>query len=86
MNKIKIEYKDWDEFEEVEDQLVDQTRWATVHTAILKKDGKYYEVTYSTPSTETSGDFEDVNSWPIEGVQVHRVERTVVREVWEPVP
>lgn len=39
--------------EVVEDEIIDQGRWSTYHSVVVKSNGKFYETTYSTGSTES---------------------------------
>ena len=65
----------------LEDTILDQTRWSTIHQIIFKKDEIYYRTTYSAGSTEQQ--YEE--PWEYEELvrceEVHKVSKVV--EVWE---
>lgn len=65
----------------LEDTILDQTRWSTIHEIIFKKNETYYRATYSKGSTERQ--YEE--PWEYEELvqceEVHKVSKTI--EVWE---
>lgn len=69
----------------IEDKIIDQTRWSTIHEIVFKKDDKYYMTSYSKGSTECQcerpWEYED----EVECEEVKKVVKTITVEVWEPV-
>lgn len=67
----------------IENTIVDQRRWSTVHEIIFEHDGKFYQTHYSEGSTE----MQDERPWQydkeVECTEVRKVQKLV--EVWEPV-
>ena len=68
----------------IEDEIVDQSRWSTIHSIVFKDtDGKYYSTEYSVGSTEC----QDERPWEynskIECEEV--VKKQVLVEKWVPV-
>lgn len=49
LTEEQLENVDW---ECIEDKIIDQRRWATVHEVIFKYNGKFYQTTYEVGSTE----------------------------------
>ena len=75
------DHKDW---EEIETEIVDTSRWSVHHEGIFKhiSSGKFYSLSWSTGATEMQDEapFEYTDPEPIE---VHQVEKVV--KVWEAV-
>lgn len=63
----------------VEDEMVEQGRWTTLHRTVFRFDGKFWQAHYEVPSTENSGDFEDVNYNEITAHEVEPYDVTVTR-------
>lgn len=66
----------------IEDEIVGHGRWDVKHRAIFSGlDGKFYELLYSVPATESQGD--DFWDEEIECREVVAVQKTIT--VYEPV-
>lgn len=71
----------WNDAEDVEivvNEIMDTSRWSTHYTLIFKKDGKYYQTSYSVGATES----QDERPWEyedeVECVEVEPYEKTVI--------
>lgn len=80
---MKMAFEEAIELDCEEDNIIDQGRWNTLWERIVKYEGKYYKFTYDAPSTENSGDLDDMNEEEVDLIEVHQVEKLV--KVWEPV-
>lgn len=63
----------------VEDEMIDQRRWVTVHRAVLRKGTELVGLDYEAPSTEMQegGDFD----WSFYEVEPYEVTVTKYRKV-----
>lgn len=66
----------------VEDKMVDQRRWVTVHHRVVKTvDGRYFAYHYETPSTEmTEGSESEVSPRDVYEVFPHEVVTIVYKK------
>lgn len=71
----------WDDYdgdiEVIEDDLIDTTRWSEVHNIIIKKDGRFYQDSYSVGATEMQDEEPYEYSEP-NFTEVFPVEKTVI--------
>lgn len=66
-----------DGVELIVDDLIDTTRWSEVHNVVIKKDGRFYQDTYSVGATE----MQDESPWEYSEpcfTEVFPVEKTVI--------
>lgn len=50
----EIIYGDSEEYDVIEDEAIDNTRWSIVHSVVVKRrsDGKFFRASYSVGATE----------------------------------
>lgn len=77
---MKMKLRDFVDEKEIEDTLIETSRWHVLHESVHEIDGKFYRGSYRIGATE-----EQETEWDeeIELTEVHRVEKMV--KVWEPV-
>jgi hypothetical protein len=59
-----------DDVELISDDIVDQGRWYTYYTAVVKHDGRFWAVNYSQGSTEYQDDDGEYTVYEVEPVEV----------------
>ena len=73
-----------DDFEKIEDDVIDSSRWSIQHRMIFKFKDKYYRSYYSVGATEMQCEEPyEYDGAEIECEEVHKVEKLV--KVWESV-
>lgn len=86
MNKITL-HKDFLKkeldlpYEAIKDDIIDQTRWTTVHEIIFAYNDKFWKTSYSVGSTE----YQDESPWEYNG-EVECIEVELIKKemlVWE---
>jgi hypothetical protein len=82
MNKIQLTADQFEEAEQISEEIIEQGRWSTLYRYILQYEGTFYECHIRQGSTENQpGYWEDNDS--VECHEVHQVEK--VFKVWEKV-
>jgi hypothetical protein len=85
---IDIAFDDDENFETIENKIIDQTRWSTIHNQIFrdKSTGKFYETEYAVGSTESQyeGPYEFEYFKEREIFEVRQIEKIV--KAYELVP
>ena len=72
------------EGEEIENKIIDTTRWSIVKRRIFKHEGKFYETIYSFGATECQDESPyEYDKDEIECPEVVPVEKTII--VYEPI-
>ncbi len=75
----EIIYEDSDEYNVIEDEIDDTSRWSENHSIVIQRisDGKFFADTYSKGLTESQDERPYDNSDP-DFVEVFPVERTII--------